>query len=179
MSARQIKTKREHAGVARTIEAAESATGAERLVGLGFRFWLAGYKSGDINRWDDAWQIYSAALGAANARAAVTQLAEWVRSVSAAARRDIKVCSDDCDALCRDECLAVSMIAACQHNTCPAMRACAFTLIESSLIEEVVHNAESFAITMRGFDQVLSPALIVNAASYADQIGPATMRQYQ
>jgi hypothetical protein len=61
----------------------------------------------------------------------------------------------------------VSMIAACQHNTCPAMRACAFALIESSLIDEVVHHAGSFAITMRGLDQVLPTGLIVNSAVFA------------
>ncbi|MFA5950972.1 MAG: hypothetical protein WC807_11890 [Hyphomicrobium sp.] len=140
--------------------------GAERLVGLGFRYWVAGYQTGDIGRWEDAWQIYTGALGPRRARAAVAELSAWVRSVSAAARREISVCSGDCTSLCRDECLAVSMIAACQHNTCPAMRACAFALIESSLIDEVVHHAESFAVTMRGLDQVLPPNLIVNAAAY-------------
>jgi hypothetical protein len=141
--------------------------GAERLIGLGFRYWVAGYKSGDIDRWEDAWRIYSQALGPNAARTAVSELSAWVRAVSAAARREIEVCAGDCAGFCRDECLAVSMIAACQHNTCPAMRACAFALIESSLIDEVVHHAESFAVTMRGLDQVLSPGLIVNAAAYA------------
>jgi hypothetical protein len=140
---------------------------AERLIGLGFRYWVAGYKSGDIDRWEDAWRIYAQALGPNAARTAVSELSAWVRAVSAAARREIEVCAGDCAGFCRDECLAVSMIAACQHNTCPAMRACAFALIESSLIDEVVHHAESFAVTMRGLDKVLSPGLIVNAAAYA------------
>jgi len=150
--------------------------GAERLIGLGFRYWVAGYKSGDIDRWEDAWRIYSQALGPNAARTAVSELASWVRAVSAAARREIEVCNGDCAGFCRDECLAVSMIAACQHNTCPAMRACAFALIESSLIDEVVHHAESFAVTMRGLDQILSPGLIVNAAAYASA-SLATPRQ--
>ena len=141
--------------------------GAERLIGLGFRYWVAGYKSGDIDRWEEAWRIYAKALGPNAARTAVSELSAWVRAVSAAARREIEVCSGDCAGFCRDECLAVSMIAACQHNTCPAMRACAFALIESSLIDEVVHHAQSCAVTMRGLDQVLSPGLIVNAAAYA------------
>jgi hypothetical protein len=141
---------------------------AQRLVGLGFRYWIAGYKTGDINCWEEAWRLYAGALGPKCARAAVTELSQWVRAVSAAARREIEVVTHGCgDRLCRDECLAVSMIAACQHNTCPAMRACAFALIESSLIDEVVHHAESYAITMRGLDQVLSPGLIVNAAALA------------
>ena len=150
---------------------------AERLIGLGFRYWVAGYKSGDIDRWEDAWRIYSQALGPNAARTAVSELSAWVRAVSAAARREIEVCSGDRDGFCRDESLALSMIAACQHNTCPAMRACAFALIESSLIDEVVHHAESFAVTMRGLDQVLSPGLIVNAAAYASASHDAGLRQ--
>lgn len=150
--------------------------GAERLIGLGFRYWVAGYKSGDIDLWEEAWRIYSSALGPNAARTAVSELSAWVRAVSAAARREIEVCAGDCAGFCRDECLAVSMIAACQHNTCPAMRACAFALIESSLIDEVVHHAESFAVTMRGLDQMLSPGLIVNAAAYASPPG-AELRQ--
>lgn len=150
---------------------------AERLIGLGFRYWVAGYKSGDIDRWEDAWRIYSEALGPNAARTAVSELSAWVRAVSAAARREIEVCSGDRDGFCRDESLALSMIAACQHNTCPAMRACAFALIESSLIDEVVHHAESFAVTMRGLDQVLPPGLIVNAAAYAGARPEMAMRQ--
>jgi hypothetical protein len=138
-----------------------------RLVGLGFRYWVAGYQSGDINHWEEAWRIYADALGPQPAKAAVSELSAWVRAVSAAARRDIEVWPGECSHLGRDECLAVSMIAACQHNTCPAMKACAFALIESSLIDEVVHHAGTFALTLRGLDQVLSPGLIVNAAALA------------
>jgi hypothetical protein len=162
--------------VAADTKALSSALDAERLIGLGFRHWVAGYKSGDIDRWEDAWRLYSRALGPNAARTAVSELSAWVRAVSAAARREITVSATDCTGFCRDECLAVSMIAACQHNTCPAMRACAFALIESSLIDEVVHHAETFALTMRGLDQVLSPGLIVNAAAYASQ-AQASARQ--
>lgn len=147
---------------------AERLTGAERLVGLGFRYWVSGYQSGDIGCWEEAWRIYSEVLGLPSARVAVSELSAWVRAVSAAARRDIEVDAGCGAGFCRDECLAVSMIAACQHNTCPAMRACAFALIESSLIDEVVHHAETFAVTMRGLNQVLSPALIVNAAALSE-----------
>lgn len=156
-----------HPGVIQNLNTRSGDRGAERLIGLGFRYWVAGYKSGDIDRWGDAWRIYSQALGPNAARTAVSELSAWVRAVSAAARREIEVSAGDGAGFCRDESLALSMIAACQHNTCPAMRACAFALIESSLIDEVVHHAESFAVTMRGLDQVLSPGLIVNAAAYA------------
>ena len=49
--------------------------------------------------------------------------------------------------------------------------------IESSLIDAVVHHAESLAVTMRGLDQVLPPGLIVNAAAYAAASHDAALRQ--
>ena len=58
--------------------AVSGARCAERLIGLGFRYWVAGYKSGDIDRWEDAWCIYAQALGPNAARTAVDTPAEAV-----------------------------------------------------------------------------------------------------
>jgi hypothetical protein len=55
--------------------------GAERLVGIGFRCWLAGYDTGDISCWENGWNEYSRTLGAERAKRAVTELACWVRAV--------------------------------------------------------------------------------------------------
>jgi hypothetical protein len=131
---------------------------AERLVGLGFRYWLKGFRTGDISCWERAWCAYSSALGAATARSAVTDLSCWVRAISRHAQRDLETADVDCDGFCRDECIAIEMISACQHHACPAMRACAFALLGCSMIDEVVQGAESFAATMRGADQVLPPS---------------------
>ncbi len=133
-----------------------------KLVGLGFRYWLSGFKTGDVTMWERAWHLYADTLGAHRARTVTCELSNWVKSVSAASRREIEVLGCECQGFGRDECLAVSMIAACQHKTCPAIRACAFALIESSLIEDVVTQSESFALTLRGVDQVLSPNAIVS-----------------
>jgi hypothetical protein len=64
------------------------------------------------------------------------------------------------------------MISACQHNACPAMRACAFALLGCSMIEEVVEGAENFAATMRGADQVLPPSYAQGSSLLA--MPPAT-----
>jgi hypothetical protein len=130
----------------------------ERLVGLGFRYWLTGFRTGDISCWERAWCAYSNALGSAAARTAVTDLSCWVRAISRHAQRDLETAAVDCERFCRDECIAIEMISACQHHACPAMRACAFALLGCSLIEEVVEGAESFAATMRGVNQVLPPS---------------------
>jgi hypothetical protein len=131
-------------------------SGPERLVGLGFRYWLDGYRRGDISSWEKAWCTYSGAMGATAAKSAVSELSCWVRAIHSHTHRSLETSAIDCDQFCRDECVAISMIAACQHQACPAMRACAFALLGCSLIDEVVNVAESFAETMRGADQVLS-----------------------
>jgi hypothetical protein len=138
--------------------------GPERLVGLGFRYWLTGFRTGDIACWEKAWCAYSNALGAKAARDALTDLSCWVRAVSHHAQRDLETSAADCDRFCRDECVAISMIAACQHHICPAMRACAFSLLGCSMIDAVVEGAETFATTMREVDQVLSPAFVHDAS---------------
>ena len=132
---------------------------SDRLVGLGFRLWLSGFRTGDIGYWERAWSTYSHSMGATAAKSAVRDLACWVRAIKQHSQRDLQTATADCSGFCRDECVAIAMISACQHHACPAMRACAFALIGCSMIDEVVGVAENFASTLQGADQVLSPAL--------------------
>jgi len=135
--------------------------GPERLVGLGFRYWMLGRQTGDIAAWERCWNLYCGVFGVCGARLAVGALSSWVGAVGGASRRGIEVAPFASRDFCRDECIAVSMIAACQHNTCPALRACAFALVETSLIDHVVGEAQTFADTMGGLDQRLSSGSIV------------------
>jgi hypothetical protein len=131
-------------------------TGAERLVGIGFRCWLAGYDTGDISCWENGWNEYSRALGAERAKRAVTELACWVRAVRASATRKIEYCPVGCPGFCADECMAISLIAASQHHRCPAMRACALALTGSDLVGPVIDAANAFADALQDADQRLS-----------------------
>ena len=135
----------------------------ERIVGLGFRYWILGRRTGEIGCWEQAWNLYTGVFGLCGARMAVGSLSQWVVALDDAANREIQVYPDACSSFCRDECLAVSLIAACQHNTCPAMRACAFALLQSSTIDRVVGGAQAFADVMTGLEQRLSVASIVAA----------------
>ena len=135
----------------------------ERLVGMGFRFWMLGRKSGDIREWERAWSLYSNSFGLCGARRALGSLSCWVNTLHQCTQREIEVLNAECPRLCRDECIAVSMIAACQHDTCPALRACAFALVESSMIDRVVHDAQVFADTLSMLEQRLSAGSIVKA----------------
>ena len=145
----------------------------EAIVGLGFRGWIAGYQTSDIGCWQEVWKLYSNLLGPCHAQAAVSSLASWARSVAVASKGSISVRPLGATGFCRDECLAISMIAACQHNTCPAMRACAFALIDSSMVDEVLHHAGTYALTLRSVEHIVSPNWIVNANAFVE---PAVMR---
>ena len=149
---------------------------AERLVGLGFRYWLTGFRTGDISCWEKAWCEYSDVLGAKAAKGVVTDLACWVRAINRHARRDLETAAVDCERFCRDECIAIEMISACQHEACPAMRACAFALLGCSMIEEVVSGAENFAAKMRGADLVL-PRCYSHASSLLAMQPASTLAQ--
>lgn len=145
-----------------------SAMAPEMLVGYGFRGWIAGYQTGDVQCWERVWRLYSNLLGPKAARGAVNCLALWAKSVSAASRREVEISPLEACEFCRDECLAISLIAASQHQTCPAMRACAFALIDSSLMDDVLLHSETFAVTMRVHDKIVSPEWIVNANAFVD-----------
>jgi len=135
-------------------------TGAEWLVGMGFRCWLAGYDTGDISCWENGWNAYARALGTERAKRAVTELACWVRAVRATASRKIEYSPVGCPGFCADECMAISLIAASQHHRCPAMRACALALTGSDLVDPVLDAANVFADVMQEANQRLSPAAV-------------------
>ena len=132
-------------------------SGAEWLVGVGFRCWLAGYDTGDIGCWENGWNEYSRALGNERAKRAVTELACWVRAIRASASRKIEYYPFGCAGFCADECMAISLIAASQHHRCPAMRACALALTGADLVEPVIDAANAFADALQEADQRLSP----------------------
>ncbi len=148
---------------------------AEAIVGLGFRGWIAGYQNSDVGCWEEVWRLYSNLLGPKHAETAVSSLASWSKAVAVSSRSPISVRPLSAFGFCRDECLAISMIAACQHNTCPAMRACAFALIENSMVDEVLHHAGTYALTLRSVEHVVSPAWIVNANAYVDPVAARPM----
>jgi hypothetical protein len=154
------KIDKEGAGRACPLAPLARRSGAEWLVGVGFRCWLAGYDTGDIACWETGWNEYARTLGPARAKRAVTELACWVRAVRASAMRKIEYYPFGCTAFCRDECVAISLIAASQHHRCPAMRACALALTGSALVAPVIDAANAFADVLEEADQRLSPEAV-------------------
>jgi hypothetical protein len=140
------------------------AGGAERLVGVGFRCWLAGYETGDIACWETGWNEYARALGPECAKRAVTELACWVRTLRSCAARKLEYFPYGYAGFCADECMAVSLIAASQHQRCPAMRACALALTGSDKIDPVIDAANAFADVLQEAEQRLRPEAVAALA---------------
>lgn len=137
----------------------------EQLVGIGFRGWLTGYEYQDISAWENVWNTYATALGPKPAKRAVSELSSWVRKVHECSCRRIETFPPGCVGFCRDECIAISVIAACQHDNCPALRACAFALLDSPHVDPMLHEAGEFANLLLEENQRLSPSLICNVAA--------------
>ncbi|MGQ0457383.1 MAG: hypothetical protein ACT4OU_10005 [Hyphomicrobium sp.] len=139
------------------------ARAPERLVGVGFRCWLAGLSSGDIRCWEEAWNTFSGTLGPDNAKSLLIDLSKFVRAVKASANRDIEISPAGCRGFCRDECLAISIIAASQHGAHPALTASAEALIGSDDIGDAINGAQTLAASLRRAKQMLSPESICPA----------------
>ena len=135
----------------------------ERLVGVGFRCWLSGFETGDITPWETAWNIYNENLGCLRAKSLILGLSNFVRSVKATADRDIEVYPPACKGFCRDECLAISIIAASQHDVRTALCSCAAALIGSNDVGDTIDSAQAFAADLKSANQVLSASSICSA----------------
>ncbi len=134
----------------------------EHLVGVGFRCWMAGYQTGDIACWESAWNHYAGNVGVETAKDLVSELSCWVRSIHMKTARPIEVYPMNCAGFCRDECTAISLIAASQNDQCPALRACAFALLDSNELDEVIGSTDRFAMTLKHHGRLLSQEAIVN-----------------
>jgi len=142
----------------------------ERLVGIGFRGWLSGYQYEDIACWEKVWNTYAVALGPRAAKGALSELSAWIREVRCLACRKIEIYPPGCKYFCRDEHLAMSLIAACQHDRCPALRACAFALLGTSKIDVMLYEARNFAEQLASCNQLMSPSAICNNAEITASI---------
>jgi len=136
-----------------------------RLVARGFRGWMSGLQTADLRCWEQVWRDYTGTLGGGCAAPAIAGLAAWVQSVNRHTLRPIALESLSSGRYCHDECMAVSIVAAAQNETCPAMRACAYALLGTSDVDPVVSRAEAFAGTLKSAGVVIEPSMIANAAA--------------
>jgi hypothetical protein len=129
----------------------------ERLVLEGFRRWTAGYATGDLGHWEEAWNLHAASLGVQAARQVVDRLARFVRTV-----RDWSLCPiacfpGGCRHVCRQECFALAMVAASQNDDVAALEASMRNLLDPEGHAEAMLPALAYAEAMRATDLLLMP----------------------
>jgi len=137
-------------------------------VGTGFRYWLTGLRTGELVHWERAFALAEDTIGLDAARGVCRDFSQWVRLLSERSRRDLHVLSPTSICFCRDECLAMALIAAHQHKACPALQACAMTLLDCKPDRELEALSVSLADGLSAADRVLSPSAIENVVRYAD-----------
>jgi hypothetical protein len=140
----------------------------ERLVGFGFRRALKAIETGDQMPWEFAWQEFANATDPDRATQLVARLSVWARAVRRCSGRRIETLPSSCPGFCRDECLAISMIAASQHQVCPALRACAFALMGASEISPALEASDAFGAALTRSGQILSPLSVCNALAFSE-----------
>lgn len=160
----RVPARARHGTVDLAVGSTRRLAGPARLVGLGFRGWLAGLERADLTHLELVWSRFSGQMGPRRAQSALTALSDWVGAIRETTHRPIELKPLSCPRFCRDECVAVSLIAAAQHDTCPAMRACAFALIGHSNIDCVVSNAEVFAKSLSDAGLNVGDALAIAEA---------------
>jgi hypothetical protein len=121
----------------------------ERLVLEGFRRWMAGYATGDLTHWEEAWNLHAASLGPRDARVVVDRLARFVKIV-----RDWSICPiacfpGGCRHICRHECFALAMVAASQNGDLDSLAAAMRHLIDPDGHEEAMLPALAYAEAMK------------------------------
>lgn len=126
------------------------------LVGTSFRYWLTGFRTGDLTYWQRAFDLSAKTLGTEQARVVCSDFSRWVRVLSDCSRRDIQVLEADAPCYCRDECVAMAVIASYQHRACPALQACAITLLGCEPSDDVADLSCMVADRLTTAAQVLS-----------------------
>lgn len=145
---------------------------AERLVVTGFRCWMAGYEYGSIECWEVAWNAFAADLGTSGARQAFGDLQYFVRSIRQASCRTIECFPYCCNCVCRDECMALSIISALQQGDRDLARTAAHYLTgatQSASIDSVVDAAAQFAAALETAERRLvhvTPGVVETIANY-------------
>ncbi|MEW5422208.1 hypothetical protein [Amorphus sp. 3PC139-8] len=129
----------------------------ERLVVEGYRHWMAGYESGSIEPWETAWSYYTAELGAADGRRAVSDLSAFVRTLRGCAGCPLRIFPSGARHLCREECLAVGLVAACQHGDLDLEGCCISALAGCHRGIEIADAAGRYASTLKEIGQTLMP----------------------
>lgn len=129
----------------------------EKLVLEGYRHWLAGFETGSVGPWERAHMLYSSLLGDACGRRALGELSHFVRTLRRCAACPLLSFPFGAHHVCRDECLALGLVAGLQNGDEAASDTCLSQMCCGLMREEVGEAAASFAGTLSQMHLYLLP----------------------
>lgn len=145
----------------------------EKLVVEGFRRWMLGCERGSVACWERAANLYAEELGLAESSRVLGALAHWVDALRTWMDRPAGLSPSECPRLCRDECFAVTMIAACQNRDDDSLSHALARLVPPEGRGEVIRATRAFADVLAETGQILIPV----PASAIREIGARPCRR--
>lgn len=130
---------------------------AETLLLQGYRHWTLGFQTKNVRLWDEAWNLFCVKLGQKDARDCMRALITFVKTLGLCAACPLKTLHPDENALCRDECLVIGLIAALQHGDEEAAEICLRALSCPTRCEEVAFAASDLALALQRAQSCLCP----------------------
>jgi hypothetical protein len=150
---------------------------AEHLVGIGFRCSLICLRTGDMDVASHACQRLRDTLEAGKlALDLVAPFTAWALAVEANAARPVTILPVEAGGFCRDECLAISLVAACQNDACPALKACVFALLGTADTGRVMAATGDVASALLQANTRLNVQAVVETVGFAKATAPTTQR---
>lgn len=141
-------------------------SGPERLVGLGFRCWVRGVQTRDPRFFDVCSRQYIQSFGLKNGLVLSTKLGSWVNALDKMRQRPLNIEKISAPGFSYDEVVAISMIAACQHSECPALKACVYAITETADIDLPSMAAQDFADGLVDAGQLLQTNSIAHPLAH-------------
>lgn len=129
----------------------------EKLVLEGYRRWLAGFESGSVLPWEMTQTLYDELLGPAEGRRVIAELSHFVRTLRRCAACPLRSFPFNAHHVCRDECLALGLIAALQHDDRDAAGICLSAMACPALSANVAEAAACFADALAAARHYLLP----------------------
>lgn len=140
-----------------SIAAVHADAPAEHLFFAQYRYWMAGYATRDTFCLDCAWDVLLRFVGQDSAKVLYGEFHLFTRILSKQARRTVGWRPDVCRCLCRDEYLALRLVAASQQGDLEQEIFAATDLLGADTVHALLRASRSLAQALKGRRFVLAP----------------------
>lgn len=142
---------------------------AERLVVEAFRRWKMGGESGSCGNFDRTAEFFIDELGPAEGRRLFLAFLRWLGTIDGFREGPALASPVECPRLCRDECMALAMVAAAQAADREGVEAATGRLVEPEGLAPAVAAAEHFAAALASGGHHLLPIPAAVVRDIADR----------